>query len=56
MFSGTHFHQICKHATGRTRFNIDFRKVDLNDHDAGHGAPNVENRSKGSALADYVHV
>ncbi len=54
LFAGAHFHQTRKNATGRTRFSLDFRTVDLEDHQAGRGAPNVDNRSTGSALGDYV--
>ena len=54
VFSGAHFHATLPQATGRTRFSLDFRIVDLDDHAGGLGAPNVDNRSRGSALRDYV--
>jgi hypothetical protein len=54
LFAGAHFHQTLSQTTGRTRFSLDFRTVDLDDHAAGLGAPNVDNRSTGSALPDYV--
>jgi hypothetical protein len=54
LFAGSHFHQTRKNGTGRTRFSLDFRTVDLDDHEAGRGAPNVDNRSTGSAVRDYV--
>jgi hypothetical protein len=54
LFAGAHFHQTRKNATGRTRFSLDFRTVDLADHEAGAGAPNADNRSTGSAVRDYV--
>ncbi len=54
VFSGAHFHATLPQATGRTRFSLDFRIVDLDDHAAGLGAPNVDNRSRGSSLRDYV--
>lgn len=54
IFSGAHFHATLPQATGRTRFSLDFRIVDLDDHAAGLGAPDVDNRSRGSALCDYV--
>jgi hypothetical protein len=53
---GAHFHQTRKNATGRTRFSLDFRTVDLADHEAGVGAPNVDNRSTGSTVRDYVRI
>jgi hypothetical protein len=55
LFAGAHFHQTRHNTTGRTRFSIDFRTVDLNDHQHGLGAPNVDNRSTGSAVRDYIH-
>ncbi len=54
LFSGAHFHRTLPQARGRTRFSLDFRFVDLDDHARGVGAPNVDNRSTGSALVDYV--
>ncbi|MEO7732615.1 MAG: hypothetical protein ABIY55_16725, partial [Kofleriaceae bacterium] len=54
VFSGAQFHATLPQATGRTRFSLDFRIVDLDDHAAGLGAPDVDNRSRGSSLIDYV--
>lgn len=54
LFSGAHFHRTLPHASGRTRFSLDFRIVHLADHGRGLGAPNADNRSRGSALQDYV--
>lgn len=54
LFSGAQFHRTLPQRLGRTRFSLDFRFVDLGDHDQGLGAPNVDNRSRGSALCDYV--
>ena len=56
LFAGAHFHQTRKNGTGRTRFSLDFRTVDLDDHEHGRGAPNVDNRSAGSAVRDYVRT
>jgi len=54
LFSGAQFHRTFPQQLGRTRFSLDFRFVDLADHTQGLGAPNVDNRSRGSALCDYV--
>ncbi len=54
IFSGAQFHATLPQATGRTRYSLDFRIVDLDDHAAGLGAADVDNRSRGSALVDYV--
>jgi len=56
MFAGAHFHQTRKNATGRTRFSLDFRTVNLEDHKAGVGAPNADNRSTGCSAKDYVRL
>lgn len=54
IFSGQHFHQTRPNRSGRTRFSLDFRSADLDDAAAGRGAPNADNRSRGSVLRDYV--
>jgi hypothetical protein len=54
-FAGAHLHQTRGHHSGRTRFSVDFRTVHLGDYQRGLGAPNVDNRSTGSALQDYLH-
>jgi hypothetical protein len=56
IFSAAHLHQPEPNATGRTRFSVDFRAVDSNDHNAGRGAPNVDNRSTGSAMQGYSYL
>ncbi|MBA2664101.1 MAG: hypothetical protein H0U74_17555 [Bradymonadaceae bacterium] len=53
LFSGAHLHRTRPQSSGRTRFSLDFRLVHLADHAAGLGAPNVDNRSRGTALGDY---
>jgi hypothetical protein len=54
LFSGSHFHRTRPQSTGLCRYSLDFRIVHLDDHAAGVGAPNVDNRSRGSALVDYT--
>lgn len=54
LFSGQHLHQTRKNVTGRTRFSLDFRTVHLRDHDDGIGAENVDNRSTGSSLKQFI--
>ena len=54
LFSCAHLHQTVKNVSGLTRFSIDFRTVHLLDHEAGKGAVNVDNKSTGSALKDYL--
>ncbi len=54
LFSCAHLHQTVKNASGLTRFSIDFRTVHLQDHEAGKGAVNVDNKSRGCSLKDYL--
>jgi hypothetical protein len=54
VFSAAHLHATKHNFSGATRFSIDFRVVDLSDHQSGIGAPNIDNNSKGTALVDYV--
>jgi hypothetical protein len=54
LFSAAHLHQTTENTSGLTRFSIDFRTVNLEDQSNGKGAPNVDNRSRGSALKDYL--
>ncbi|MBI3271146.1 MAG: hypothetical protein HYZ53_19230 [Planctomycetes bacterium] len=55
LFAGAHLHQTRPNVSGRTRFSLDFRTAHLGDDAAGLGAPNVDNRSRGAAVRDYVH-
>lgn len=55
LFSGAHLHRTLPQDSGLTRFSLDVRFVDLADHRRGLGAPNVDNRSRGASLPDYVH-
>jgi len=54
LFAGAHLHQTRAQTGDRTRYSLDFRLVDLADVDASRGAPNVDNRSRGSAVPDYI--
>lgn len=54
VFSGAQFHKTLAQTEGRTRFSVDFRCVHLDDESARRGAPSVDDRSRGSALPDYV--
>lgn len=54
VFSGAHLHRTLSHDLGHTRFSLDFRCVDLRDVASGRGAPNVDDRSRGSTLEAAV--
>lgn len=56
LFSGQHFHRTRPNHSGLTRFSLDFRSADLQDAAAGRGAPNADNRSRGSVLRDYLRA
>lgn len=53
VFSAAHLHGTTPNETPRTRFSVDVRFVDANDVARDAGAPDVDNASRGSALADY---
>ncbi|MFT6178621.1 MAG: hypothetical protein ACJAQT_000532 [Akkermansiaceae bacterium] len=54
LFSGSQFHQTREQDLGTIRYSLDFRVVDLDDIAGNRGAPNVDNRSRGNILADYI--
>jgi hypothetical protein len=54
LFSAAHMHSTVPNTTGRTRFSIDFRTVDLRDARARHGAPNVDSECTGTTMNDYL--
>lgn len=53
-FSGHHLHSSVPNTSGRTRFSIDFRTVDVNDIRAGLGARNVDGQCTGSSIRDFI--
>lgn len=55
-FSGHHLHSSVPNTTGKTRFSIDFRTVDVDDVRAGRGARNVDGRCTGSSIRDFRRV
>lgn len=54
LFSAQHLHQTRPNTTIKSRFSLDFRTVDINDHATNIGASNVDNRSTGSSLSQFV--
>jgi Phytanoyl-CoA dioxygenase (PhyH) len=54
VFSSAQFHRTLPQASGKSRFSLDARLVHLGDEACGLGAVNVDGRSRGSALRDYV--
>lgn len=53
VFSGAQMHSTVPNTSGRSRFSIDFRTVNLADLRAGHSAPNVDSRPLGTSLRDF---
>lgn len=53
-FSGAQLHQTMPNTSGLCRYSIDFRTVHIDDAFAKRGARNVDSRSTGSAIRDYL--
>jgi hypothetical protein len=56
LFSANEMHATTQNITGKTRFSIDFRVVDVEHVRDGVGAVAVDNDSKGVALRDFRRV
>jgi hypothetical protein len=54
LFSGAHMHSSVPNTSGRTRFSIDFRTVNIDDVIAHRGAPNVDSQCTGTTMGDYL--
>lgn len=52
-FSGTHLHSTVANTSGRTRFSLDFRTIDITDVIAGRGAANLDSSPSGTSLRDF---
>ena len=53
LFSGAQMHSTVANTSGRTRYSIDFRTVNLADLEAGRSAPNADSRPLGTSLRDF---
>lgn len=56
LFSGAQLHSTVRNTTGRVRWSIDFRTVNLDDAAARRGAPNIDSASTGTTLRDFKRV
>ncbi len=56
LFSGAQLHSTVPNTSGRTRFSIDFRTVNVEDLRSGASAPNVDSRPQGTALRDFTRT
>jgi hypothetical protein len=54
IFSGAHLHSTVPNTSGRTRFSIDFRTVNLDDVEGRNGALNLDSECTGTTLRDYL--
>ena len=54
LFSASQLHATAPNTSGKTRFSIDFRTVNLDDLKQGKGAKNIDNEAKGTTLQDFI--
>lgn len=54
LFSGAQMHSSVPNTSGKTRFSIDFRVVNLDDVAAKRGAPHVDEECTGTTMRDYL--
>lgn len=56
LFSGAQLHSSLPNRSGRTRFSIDFRTVNIDDVRDKRGAVNVDSACTGTALRDFMRA
>lgn len=56
LFSAAQLHSTVPNTSGRTRFSIDFRTVNLADAASGHGARNIDSECTGTTMRDYLRA
>lgn len=56
LFSGAHLHASIPNVSGRARYSVDFRTVDVSDLMNGRGAPLVDAYCTGTAVRDFRNV
>jgi len=56
LFSGAQLHASIPNTSGRARFSVDFRTVDVGDLMVGRGAPLVDVHCNGTAIRDFINV
>jgi len=54
IFSAAQMHSTVPNQTGRTRFSIDFRTVNIDDVEAFRGAPNVDSTCTATSMGDFL--
>jgi hypothetical protein len=53
LFSASHLHSTVANTSGRARYSIDFRTVNLLDLKEGRSAPNLDSHCTGTSLRDF---
>lgn len=56
IFSGAQLHSTVPNTSGRTRYSMDFRTVDIEDVRAKRGARNVDSAPSGTSLRDFRRI
>lgn len=56
LFSAAHLHRSIPNTSGRARFSVDFRTIDVRDLVAGRGAPLVDVECTGTSIRDFHSV
>jgi hypothetical protein len=56
LFSAAQMHSSVPNTSGRTRFSIDFRVVQIDDVAAKRGAPHSDEACTGTTMRDYMRV
>jgi hypothetical protein len=56
LFSGNQLHSTVPNTSGRTRFSIDFRTVNIDDVVSRTEAPNVDSECTGTSLRDFLRA
>jgi hypothetical protein len=56
LFSGAQLHKTIPNTSGRSRFSVDFRTVDVSDLLEGRGAPTTDVECTGTAVRDFRNV
>jgi hypothetical protein len=54
LFSPAHLHSTVPNTSGKARYSIDFRTVNLLDLKEGRSAPNVDSHCTGTSLRDFI--
>ncbi|MDA8045725.1 MAG: hypothetical protein M0Z30_10895 [Actinomycetota bacterium] len=56
LFSGAQLHRSIPNTSGRARFSVDFRTVDVADVKGGRGAPLLDVACTGTSIRDFLRV